>query len=237
MSKNRAIKMALQGYAATHKIALPTGFNARSDSFGAPAFELTRRVQKDAGLKSDGAIGPYTLLAIGKHFPGRVGQRAMWSMISLVGPLETGGNNLGPSVQAVQKLGSELNPGAWPWCAATTSWALRCAGWEYWGTFVRNEPEAWVQGWVNAARAGRHGMRAVHWSIARPGDFICMMFDGSEPYDHIGIVRSRPRVTSGTILTAEGNTSNGDMGSQADGGGLWLRERAAGKPTLFIRVD
>lgn len=237
MHNNAAVKKALLGYAKKHGVAIPQGFNPKSNSFGRPAFELVKRVQKDAGLKPDGAVGPYTLLAIGKHFPGRVGQKAMHAMIAMVGPLETNGNNLGASVQAIQKLGSELNPGAWPWCAATTSWALRCAGWEHWGEFVRQEPEAWVQGWVNSARQKEHGMRVVPWRLARPGDFICMNFDSTEPYDHIGIARSYVRISSSTILTAEGNTSNGQAGSQADGGGLWLRERPANGQTVFVRVD
>lgn len=237
MTKNRAVKTALAGFARAHSIPVPEGFSHRTDSFGRPAFELVKRVQAKAGLKPDGAVGPYTLLAIGNYLPGRTGEKAMWSMIAMVGPLETGGNNIGPSVQAIQKLGSDLNPGAWPWCAATTSWALRCAGWEHWGAFVRNEPEAWVQGWVNAARNKKYNMRLVDWRLARPGDFIAMNFDASEPYDHIGMVRGRPRLSSGTILTVEGNTSNGQAGSQDDGGGLWLRERPATKPTLFVRVD
>lgn len=237
MTKDQAVKTALLGYAKAHDLPIPKGFSHKSNAFGRPAFELVKRVQAKAGLKADGAVGPYTLVEIGKYLPGRVGQKAMWAMIAMEGPLETGGNNIGPSVQAIQKLGSDLGPGAWPWCAATTSWALRCAGWQHWSAFVRNEPEAWVQGWVNAARAKKYGMRTVSWTTSRPGDFICLNFDSSEPYDHIGIARSRPNLTKGTTLTAEGNTSSGSAGSQADGAGLWLRERPAKGQTVFVRVD
>lgn len=238
MTRNKAVKRALAAYATANSVPVPTGFNYRSDAFGRQAFELTRRVQAKAGLKPDGAVGPYTLLAIGKFMPGKtVGEKAMWCMVAMQGPLETGGNNLGPSVQAIQKIGTELAPGAWPWCAATTSWALRCAGWDKWGEFARQEPEAWVQGWVDAARAGKHGMRIINWRVAGPGDFECFEFDGSYPVDHIGCLRSRPNLITGSVLTVEGNTSSGDAGSQADGAGLWMRERNIKPPNVIVRVS
>lgn len=238
MTRNRAVKFALAGYAQANRVPVPAGFNPRSDGFGRQAFELTKRVQAKAGLRPDGNIGPYTLLAIGKFMPGKsVGEKAAWCMVAMEGALETGGNNIGASVQAIQKLGSELNPGAWPWCAATTSWALRCAGWEHWGEFVRREPEAWVQGWVDAAKAKKYGMSVVHWTLAKPGDFECFEFDGSYPVDHIGAIRSRPNLRTGSILTVEGNTSDGQAGSQADGAGLWRRERNAKPPSVIVRVS
>lgn len=238
MSRDRAVKTALLGYAKQNNVEIPRGFNHKANSFGRPAFELVKRVQEKSNLDPDGKVGPYTLLSIGRFFPGRrVGQKAMWAMIAMEGPLETGGNNIGPSVQAIQKLGSDLYPGSWPWCAAATSWALRCAGWKHWHAFVRNEPEAWVQGWVNSARSKEHGMRTVNWRAARQGDFICLNFDSSEPYDHIGVNRSRANQRTGTILTVEGNTSSGRSGSQDDGAGMWRRQRTATGQTVFVRVD
>ena len=69
--------------------------------------------------------------------------------------------------------------------------------------------------------AGRRAGWAVRHQDARPGDIVFFNFPGGEAVDHVGIVESD---LGGVLRTIEGNTSPGD-GSQADGGGVWRRQR------------
>lgn len=77
-----------------------------------------------------------------------------------------------------------------------------------------------------AARAGRlGGFKAV--SSPRRGDLMIFKFS------HVGIVE---RVRSdGMIVTIEGNTSPGNRGSQANGGGIYRRVRPRSLAAGFIR--
>lgn len=234
--KNEAVKVALRDYAQQAKIKIPTGFVV-NPAFGPAAVELVERVQRKNKIKPTGEVTPETLLVVGRWLPGAsVGQRAAWAMVTMEGPLETFGNNAGPYVQQIQRLGSELAPGPWPWCAATVSWALRCAGWKSWAAFVKNEPEAWVPGWVEAARQGRYGLSVESWRAGRAGDLAAWRWD-SDVHQHIGMLTHRAGFRSGVALTVEGNTSSGSSGSQDDGGGLWRRERDVRPPHVVIRVS
>lgn len=230
-----AYKRACVAYAKQAGIAIPKGINFR-DSYGGPARTLTKRIQTRNKIKPDGNITPETLLIVGRYLPGPLAFRAATCMELVVGPLEVWGNNLGPYVQQIQRLGSELSPGAWPWCAATTSWAYRCAGWKSWASFVKTHHEAWVPDWVRAAREKRYGMSIVTPRRARRGDAICFDWQGDRTHDHIGLIRARPNLATLNVPTVEGNTSPGTAGSQDDGGGLWLRTRNASAPQLLIRI-
>ena len=232
-----AYKRACVAYAKQAGIAVPKGVTF-TDAYGEPARTLTKRIQTRNRLKADGNITPEVLLVVGRFLPGNMQDRAATCMELVVGPLEVWGNNLGPYVQQIQRLGSELSPGAWPWCAATTSWAYRCAGWKSWAAFCKNQHEAYVPDWVAAARAGKYGMRIVeNPRFGRRGDAICFDWgSGDGRHDHIGLIRRRPNPATLNVQTVEGNTSPGTSGSQDDGGGLWLRTRNAAKPQLLIRI-
>lgn len=230
-----AYKRACVAYAKQAGITIPKGINFR-DTYGAPARTLTKRIQTRNKITPDGNITPETLLVVGRYLPGPLAFRAATCMELVVGPLEVWGNNRGPYVQQIQRLGSELAPGAWPWCAATTSWAYRCAGWKSWAAFVKTHHEAWVPDWVRAARDKRYGMSLITPRFARRGDAICFDWQGDGTHDHIGLIRRRPNMATLNVLTVEGNTSPGSSGSQDDGGGMWLRTRNAAKPQLLIRI-
>jgi hypothetical protein len=233
-----AYKRASVAYAKQARIAIPKGINYR-DTYGGPARTLTQRIQTKSNIKADGNITPETLLIVGKYLPGPLAWRAATCMELVTGPLEVWGNNLGPYVQQIQKLGSELSPGAWPWCAAATSWAYRCAGWKSWAAFCKAEHEAWVPAWLAAARAGKYGMSIVtNPRLARRGDPITFDWNGGDGVpDHIGLIRRRPNPATLNVLTVEGNTSPGTTGSQDDGGGMWLRTRNAAKPQILLRIS
>lgn len=235
MTRNEAVKRALRGYARQAGIEIPVGFNINRN-FGAPAVELTRRIQRKHSIAPTGDVSPRTLLVIGRWLPGDLGERAMWCMIAVEGALETQGNNAGPYIREIQKIGSELKPGAWPWCAATVSWAFRCAGWKSWAAFVRGRSEAYVPDWVAAAHEGRYGLRVVSWRSGHAGDVAAWQWD-SNVHQHIGVMTSRANIWSGVAGTVEGNTSSGVVGSQDDGGGLWRRSRDVKPPHVVIRVS
>jgi hypothetical protein len=233
-----AYKRACVAYAKQARIPIPKGINYR-DTYGGPARTLTQRIQAKSNIKADGNITPETLLIVGKYLPGPLAWRAATCMELVTGPLEVWGNNLGPYVQQIQRLGSELSPGAWPWCAAATSWAYRCAGWKSWAAFCKAEHEAWVPAWLAAARAGKYGMSIVtNPRLARRGDPITFDWNGGDGVpDHIGLIRRRPNPATLNVLTVEANTSPENVaGSQDDGGGMWLRTRNAAKPQLLIRI-
>ena len=236
MTHRQAGKVALRDYANKHGIQIPPGFNT-ADSYGGPARELCKRVQRKNRIKMSGDLTPETLVKIGQYLPGTMPQRATWAMRIVEGPLEVWGNNRGPYVQEIQRLGSELGEGDWPWCAAAVSWALRSAGWQHWRAFVKGEAEAWVPAWVDAARARKYGMSIVPWYTARNGDAIAFQFDSDPHHDHIGFTLGRPNLTSGIVHTIEGNTSRTNVGSQADGAGLWRRQRPSKPPHVIIRFS
>ena len=236
MTHRQAGKVALRDYAKKHGIQIPPGFNT-ADSYGGPARELCKRVQRKNRIKMSGDLTPETLVKVGPYLPGSMPQRATWAMRIVEGPLEVWGNNHGPYVQEIQRLGSELGEGDWPWCATAVSWALRSAGWQHWRAFVKGEAEAWVPAWVDAARARKYGMSIAPWYTARNGDAIAFQFDSDPHHDHIGFTLGRPNLTSGTVHTIEGNTSRTNVGSQADGAGLWRRQREAKPPHVIIRFS
>jgi len=231
-----AYKRACVAYAKQAGISIPKGISF-TDTYGGPARTLTKRIQTKNRLKPDGNITPEVLLVVGKYLPGPLAFRAATCMELVVGPLEVFGQNQGPWVQQIQRLGSELTPGAWPWCAATTSWAYRCAGWKSWAAFVKTHHEAWVPDWVRAAREKRYGMSLVTPRRARRGDAICFDWQADGIHDHIGLLRARPNLATLNAPTVEGNTSPGTAGSQDDGGGLWLRTRNTASPQLLIRIS
>ena len=236
MTHRQASKIALRDYAMQASIQIPKGFNL-DDSYGLAARELCKRVQRKNRIKQSGDVTPKTLLVIGKYLPGTLQQRAVWCMRIVEGPLETEGNNRGPYVEEIQRIGSQLAPGTWPWCAAATSWAYRCAGWKSWAAFCKSMNEAYVPDWVAAARQKRFGMSIVSWRSARIGDAITFQFDTDPAQDHIGLILARPNLVTGVVKTIEGNTSNSEYGSQDDGGGLWRRTRNAKPPQILIRIS
>lgn len=229
MTYRSAFKTACLAYATQAKMPIPAGFNT-SDTYGESARTLTKAIQKKHKLRQDGNMTPETLLVVGRWLPGAtVGARAVWAMRCVEGPLEVWGNNAGPYVEQIQKLGTGLAPGSWPWCAATTSWALRCAGWKSWAAFCKTGGEAAVISWKNAAIAGRYGLSVKSYRTGTTGDLIVF---GSDAH-HIGFLNARVNPVNGNVETIEGNTSS-TKPSKADG--LWRRSRNAAVPQLVIRV-
>jgi len=69
----------------------------------------------------------------------------------------------------------------------------------------------------------KHG-QAISVNSLKPGDLVFFDFSGRKvSTDHIGIVES---VSGDTVVTIEGNTSSGSGGSQANGDGVYRRNRS-----------
>lgn len=124
----------------------------------------------------------------------------------------------------------------WPWCAFATSLSAKAAGSKT-AELAFKLPEfneLYVPDILYHARRGEYGMRVVSLESALPGDWAVFNFDGGE-VDHIGtLIR---KIDGLTIETVEGNTSPNNMGSQADGGGVYLRTRPVSQVTTFIRFS
>lgn len=140
---------------------------------------------------------------------------------------EVGGNNHGP---AVKKYLAEVGlPEGYAWCAAFVSWCFRQAAgkrlaWESAGVW-----NIWSYG------------KAHGWLVTRPKryDLVAFDFSGNGVYDdHIGWVAWVKKFGPVSIVhTIEGNTSSGEAGSQADGGGVYRRTRLIRSGTAaYVRV-
>ena len=113
--------------------------------------------------------------------------------------------------------GRDVMGGAYPWCMAFVQWVFSqagrplpyktasCSALLTW--YRKNKPECIVTG-------------------PRPGDIIIYTFS------HTGIVES---AQDGTVTAIEGNTSAGNSGSQANGGGVFRRTRGRSLVKAYIR--
>lgn len=82
------------------------------------------------------------------------------------------------------------------------------------------------------AKANQNDMFVIAPSKAKAGDFALFNFPGGADTDHIGVVK-KP-VKGGMVTSIDGNTSPGNSGSQANGGGTWTRVRPISGVT-FVR--
>jgi hypothetical protein len=124
---------------------------------------------------------------------------------------EVGGNNRGAWVEVfLASVG--LGPG-FPWCAAALTFASRVADAPR-PTRPDYNPAA-VLGWKSWAEA-------LGDVVATPQRGDIAMRKTSATTGHIGVV---VRSVGLWVYSIEGNTSAGDEGSQADGGGLYRRVR------------
>jgi hypothetical protein len=113
-----------------------------------------------------------------------------------------------------QRFSTELNRPAEPWCADFVVWVMRQAG-----ITLPNE-SAYTPYMLN-------GFRSAGASPGTPksGDCVFFNFSGGRTPQHVGIVSAVN--VDGSLITIEGNTSAGDAGSQANGGGVFRRIRPA----------
>lgn len=156
-----------------------------------------------------------------------------------VGVREGFRNNTGARVVDYQGA-TWLAPGAWPWCAAFTSWIMR-----EWleRDAVRNElgfasfsvAEKWrcrdasAFGWEKWARQNNLKL-LTETDTARRGDFVT--FD----FSHIGlVVEDQPNIAT-PIKTIEGNTNGKGERDSKSGDGVWAKSRSPTLVKSYIRI-
>lgn len=160
---------------------------------------------------------------------------------------ETGGNNISPQIQLMQKS-TWLKPDNWPWCAAFTCHVLKLAlEAEEYADYIHSRynivgtlenwrcKDASAYGWINWAKklqpSAKHKDLILfdEKKTAKAGDFV--IYD----FSHIGIVTNQI-AGSGIISTIEGNTS--PKTTQRDGNNDGVHEMTR-KDTLvksYIRL-
>jgi len=130
-----------------------------------------------------------------------------------IGIREIGGDNRGPSVEFMQKLG-EITPGL-PWCAAfvNTVAEIACSKKNIVSPLEKINYQGYVQSYFLHAEA-------QGWLGApRPGHLFMLYYPMKSRYAHIGIVDA---TLEGGLTTIEGNTN--DDGSR-NGIGVFQRYR------------
>lgn len=158
------------------------------------------------------------------------GKKAVEFLLAHEGGAETWGFNRGPIIDKWELANghgaySRGEPG-WPYCGIGVWSAYK------FGAGVTLPPEIRaVQNIWNYARAGTHGLRVVSLEKAPVGAILVLF--GTDV--HTGLLREK--FSPGhPVHTIECNTSPGTTGSQADGDGIWRRDRNPGDVKLAVAV-
>ena len=158
---------------------------------------------------------------------------------SEIGVREDSANNTGSRIVEYQGA-TWLAPGAWPWCAAFTSWLMR-----EWleddsirsilklGSFSQAEKwrcrDASAFGWEKWAK--QRGLLVIpETEVALAGDFV--IFD----FSHIGLVVEDQETNTSTIHTIEGNTNGAGGRDSKNGDGVWEKFRIPSLTKSYIRI-
>jgi hypothetical protein len=140
--------------------------------------------------------------------------RALEVAESLVGVMEQGGNNVGPTVTKIIRENGGGGPE--PWCGDFVAYCYRHAGSKM---VTRSWAAVSYLGWLT-------GMKVV--SSPQPGAIVIYTFS------HTGLFKSR--VAPGTIDTVEGNTgaSGAVSDSRTGGDGVYEKHRSTGLVRRYV---
>ena len=154
-----------------------------------------------------------------------------------IGAREEGGNNCGNAIRTFQRA-TDLQPDAWPWCAAFVDWCvskwLAEPGVEGWLGLQVSTPHQWrpktalAYGFLKWAK-DRPKTVSIHpdTAQAQPGDIV--VFD----FSHVGIVEFD---ADDKLITIEGNTNGRGDRDSATGDGVWRKTRPKSLARNFIRI-
>lgn len=126
------------------------------------------------------------------------------------------GSNWGPTISDWIKSAGYNSPV--PWCGcAVNAWCVAGgvpsgAGWIGYTPAIIQHAKAGTGGW------------SWHTDCA-PGDLVLYDSPGGDAAVHVGMAEKR--IAAGHVQTIEGNTSSGPGGSQANGGGVFRRDRVS----------
>ena len=137
----------------------------------------------------------------------------------------------------LEKGDNETKYGAWyglnnqPWCAIFVSWCYDKAG------LVSKVAAQNKKGFASCdaglkwfAKQGK----IVPVGDAKEGDIVFFQFDNDAQPDHVGIVAKNMKRIK-TLRTVEGNTSEGNKGSQSNGGGVYTKKRSYATVMAVVR--
>lgn len=154
------------------------------------------------------------------------GERAVEYLEDFVGKTESpAGSNDAPFLAEWRKLLGLAWMRGQPWCG------MACiAGWQFGGRKRLPDGTVYTPN-ICAGAPGPYGHK-VRPEDARKGDLVVFNF-GSGIAKHVGLARGPAK--GGVIPTIEGNTSAGNSGSQANGGGVYKRTRSVGLVLCVVR--
>jgi len=154
-----------------------------------------------------------------------------------VGVREVGGNNLGRQIRAYQTA-SNLDPDAWPWCAAFVDWCilkwLEDSANYRWLALKTTTVERWrpttalAFGLITWAK-GKPSTVKILGDDVRPQRGDIVVFD----FSHCGIVTGS---TATRMRTVEGNTNGKGGRDSTSGDGVWAKDRALSLARAYIRI-
>jgi len=108
-----------------------------------------------------------------------------------------------------------------PWCAMFVSWCFDKAG--IVSKVAAQTPKGFASCDAGLKWFTKKG-KIVPVGKAQPGDIVFFQFDDDAQADHVGICKIKDEKKYLKVI--EGNTSNGDKGSQSNGDGVYLKKRA-----------
>lgn len=152
-----------------------------------------------------------------------------------LGQKEIEGSNCGPDVRRYQRA-SNLDPGAWPWCAAFVCFVIR--------EWLKNEE---VKNWLQLKKATTTSWRPktalaygfLEWAKRRPST-VKILTDRDKPlpgdlvtydFSHIGVIEHS--CSPWHFSAIEGNTNAQGI---RDGDGVWSKVRRRKLAKNFFRI-
>ena len=180
--------------------------------------EITKYLQRAIGVDDDGIIGPITKKAYGEKLINLASKE--------VGIYETSKNHgIGISKYWTACDYSQGYKDRAPYCCAMVVWLIKQAG------FFNDKDRPKTAKCFDMEVWGKKlGLKVlINPSQVKKYDLVIFNFS------HIGIATSDSD-SNGGFSTIEANTSEGDSGSQRDGGGVWKRSREIGLVRSVVRL-
>lgn len=190
---------AIRDPAARTRVQLDRAKERRGQLEKGPRYYLDLLRQHEGGIPR--TTGPDAALAFASKHVGVTEQPA--------------GSNWGPHIEGWIRAAGYVGPV--PWCGCFVNACLMAAGLPSGAGWIGYTPSI-----VTRAKSGIEG-----WSwhgVGEPGDLALFDTPGGDSAVHVGIVEKR--LSTSTYQSVEGNTSSGPGGSQANGGGVFRRERS-----------
>lgn len=109
-----------------------------------------------------------------------------------------------------------------PWCAMYVSWCFNEAG------LIKQIAAQSKKGFASCdigLKWFAKKNKVIPIGQAKAGDLVFFQFDKDPQPDHVGIVKSNNKALK-FLQVLEGNTSSGNVGSQSNGDGVFLRKRS-----------